>query len=1214
MDLNRFSKGMIDHGRAPILLLALCACSQATNPGEAQEGALGPDFFTTEVLPILEERCYDCHGPEAKRPKGGLRILGRDSLLRGGSSGPSVNTDHPGESLMLSAIRYEDPDLEMPPDEPLPPAERAVLERWIAAGIPWSEPEQTPEEIESAHFFEQSIRPLLAEHCFECHGPERSEPKGGLRMTGRDALLAGGLSGTAITPGDPDASRLIHAVRYTDSLLKMPPRDRLTPGEVSLLEEWVRRGVPWPGGAAAEVHTGGVDIAAGREWWAFRPVERPDVADGHERLGSIDALLLERMTAAEVTPNPLASDAELVRRVYQDLTGLPPSPEAVAAYVADDSPDKWSKLVDELLESKRYGVRYARHWLDVVRYAQTNGYERDREKPYAWKYRDWVVHALNLDMPYDEFLRQQLAGDELEGANRESVAATGFLRLGPWDSEPDDRDQADFDQYDDMVRAISEGFLGVTIGCARCHDHKFDPIRQTDYYGLMAFVRNILPYRKPTFSLESRSFAIHDFNEEVRRSWEGGKSARRLELEEERVAFLSQERRQWILELIPTQPEDVQDAFWTPGDDRTPEQITLLSKNSHLAPTTEEVEASLEGDKRLRFALLKQDAQRLKNSFEGDLDWILCAKESGTEVEPTHLLARGRVHSPRDVVAPGFPPAMCVDDASSEAAAATPRAPNSSTGLRTVLADWITDPAHPTTARVIANRVWLWHFGEGIVPTPNDFGRAGMPPSDPELLDWLAAELIENGWSLKHLHRVILSSEAYRRSSRDAEGNAETDPKNRLFWRQNLRRLDAESARDAMLAVSGALSLKMGGRGFFPKLSKGALGGASRPGEGWGASTEEERSRRAIYAYSKRNMRVPFLEVLDQANPEQSVGMRASTTVPTQTLTLTNSSFVNQQAAKLAERTLQEAGEGDADVIRHMFQLTLQRAPSEEELEFALTLLKDQRGAHPHEIDFRHIFASRVPDRLQTSYLDEIDAEAMLHGPSGWQRLKGAWESEYNDTLETQRHRGPIALHPESSFRDAELYCELTLSARGDRASILLRGSPAGSDYRGLSIVFDSGNGEVSIVHHRHPDLPSEVLAKREAALNPRETCRVNILIAEGEYPNEGGVMEEVELIKVNYWQGSSGDGELLTTSIPKTRGERFGLAGWGERVVFDHVELSAARHPKTGPDDSHFPEESHDLREDTVAIIHTHRDFNLDAVTSLALVLLNTNEFLYVE
>jgi hypothetical protein len=361
-------------------------------------------------------------------------------------------------------------------------------------------------------------------------------------------------------------------------------------------------------------------------------------------------------------------------------------------------------------------------------------------------------------------------------------------------------------------------------------------------------------------------------------------------------------------------------------------------------------------------------------------------------------------------------------------------------------------------------------------------------------------------------------------------------------------------------------------------------------------------------------MRVPFLEVLDQANPEQSVGVRASTTVPTQTLTLTNSSFVNQQAAKLAERTLQEAGEGDADVIRHMFQLALQRAPSDEELELALTLLKDQRGFHPHEIDFRHLFASRVPDRLQTSYLDEIDAEAMLHGPSGWQHLKGAWRSEYNDTLETERHRGPIALHPENSFRDAELYCELTLSARGDRASILLRGSPAGSDYRGLSVVFDSGNGEVSIVHHRHPDLPSEVLAKREAALNPGEICRVNILIAEGEYPNEGGVMEEVELIKVNYWQSSSGDGELLTTSIPKARGERFGLAGWGERVVFDHVELSAARHPKTGPNDSPFPEESHDLREDAVAIIHIHRDFNLDALTSLALVLLNTNEFLYVE
>ncbi len=586
---------MSDHGRAPILLLALCACSQADSLGGEQAGALGTDFFTSEVLPVLEERCYECHGPEAKRAKGGLRIKGRDALLRGGSSGPAVDADHPGKSLMLAAIRYEDPDLEMPPDEPLPAAERAVLERWIAAGIPWAEPERTPEDLENERFFEQQVRPLLAERCFECHGPDHVEPKGGLRMTGRDALIAGGLSGSEITPGDPEASRLIHAVRYTDSLLKMPPRDRLSSEDVAVLEEWVRRGAPWPGGAAAEAHEGGVDIAAGREWWAFRPVKRPTVPQRSDA-DPIDALLLARIDEAGVTPNPPATDLELVRRVYQDLTGLPPSPEEVAEYVADNSSDKWPKLVDELLESNRYGVRYARHWLDVVRYAQTNGYERDREKPYAWKYRDWVAHVLNMDMPYDEFLRQQLAGDELEEVTRGSLAATGFLRLGPWDSEPDDRDQADFDQYDDMVRAISEGFLGVTIGCARCHDHKFDPIRQSDYYGLMAFVRNVLPYRKPKFSLESRSFAIYDFNDEVRAQREGGRDMRHGELQMQQTEFLKKERRRQITELVVDQPPEIQEAFFTQfhGNKRTPEQNAIIASNSHLAPTIEEIEASLE--------------------------------------------------------------------------------------------------------------------------------------------------------------------------------------------------------------------------------------------------------------------------------------------------------------------------------------------------------------------------------------------------------------------------------------------------------------------------------------------------------------------------------------------------------------------------------------------------------------------------------------------
>ena len=1191
---------MIALDRATLLLaLALCACSEADSSRAEQTEGRGVDIFTSEVLPVLEEHCYECHGPDAERVKGGLRITGRDSLLEGGSSGPTVDVSDLDSSLLLAVIRYEELGLEMPPKGPLPEADRAVLEKWIAAGVPWAEVERTPEQIEAERFFEQEVRPLLIERCFECHGPEQAEVKGGLRMTGREALIKGGLSGSALTPGDPEASRLIHAVRYTDSQLKMPPRNRLSASEVTTLEEWILRGAPWPSTERAEINEEGIDIAAGRDWWAFRPVQRPTSSKvtGED---AIDALLEEALDRAGITPNSSASDHELIRRAYYDLTGLPPSPEEVARYIADESEDKWSALIDGLLESKRYGVRYARHWLDVVRYAQTNGYERDREKPYAWRYRDWVVHALNMDLPYDEFLRQQLAGDEHEEVTRGSLAATGFLRLGPWDSEPDDRDQADFDQYDDMVRTISEGFLGVTVGCARCHDHKFDPIRQSDYYGLMAFVRNIKPYRKPTFTKDSPSFAVHDLTIKQEVDWQRGKVARRKELLAQQASFLERERRRQIVELVTEQASEVQEAFFTAREERTPAQNQLLKENAHLTPSLEDTLDSLTGDKRLRYFFLKGEADRASDSFEGELDWILCARESGEETEPTHLLTRGRVHSPREVVPPGFPPALCSDDTASLAPEAT--AHDGSSGLRSVLANWITDPTHPTTARVIANRIWLWHFGAGIVPTPNDLGVAGMPPSNPELLDWLAAELIDNGWSLKHLHRVIMKSEAYQRSSRQSASGEESDPSNELLWRQNLQRLSAESVRDAMLATSGSLNLEMGGRGFFPELSKGALGGASKPGEGWETSSPEQRSRRSLYAFTKRNLRIPLLEVLDQANPEQSVGVRTQTTVPTQTLTLTNSSFVNRQAALFSARVIGEVGTKSDEQIERLFQLAFQRSPSPEEQDYCSSFLREQRAAFAAPSSAL-TYQSRVPDRLQLNFLNGLRADSMLYGPEGWDYLKGAWGNEYNDTLEVQRLRGPVTLHPSITFKEASISFKLTHAAEGDRSALLLRASAnaIGDDYRGLSVIFDTGEGAISIAHHIDPSLASEVLAETDFAFTPGETYAVHALLCDGEHLSEG-VTEELHQLRVTIASPDGTTGQI-NSPIKKTRGDRFGLSGWGQLVSFDEVSIKAAHHPDQDGD----TEALHTLRD-------TPSDPEADALTSLSLVLLNTNEFLYAE
>lgn len=643
--------------------------------------------------------------------------------------------------------------------------------------------------------------------------------------------------------------------------------------------------------------------AEDRSYWAFQPVKAPVVPQekgrGQRETNAVDAFHRAVLRGRKLEPNPPATPRELVRRIHFDLTGLPPSPEEVAAFERDPSDIAWAALADRLLASPHYGERWGRHWLDLVRYAESNGYERDGPKPHAWRYRDYVIDAFNADKPYDRFIREQLAGDELvedelaqapqmTPAMREALIATGFYRLHVWDDEPDSTVAAEFDDLDDIMVTTGTAFLGLTIGCARCHDHKFDPLSQADYYSLLGFVRSIDGYGQ-------------------HHTGGGGRGTGKIT----RPLATAAEWRAW----------------------ETTRQARIKEAETRMAATTD-----AESKKRLEAAL--KQAREAAPPF----DYALAIAENGPQPQPTQVLYRGDAHSPRAEVSPGFPAVLGLAGPSVPERKGTA----TTTGRRRVLADWIASPENPLTSRVFVNRVWQHHFGVGLVPTPDDFGRTGLRPSNPELLDFLAAEFVRGGWSVKRLHKLILTSRAYRMSSR-AENRAAlaADQDNTLLWRQNLRRVEAEVVRDSMLVISGTLNPKRGGPSVFPSLPKEVHTTQDSAGKGWEDSPADEQNRRSVYLVVKRALKVPLLECLDFANSTSGTGTRPTTTVAPQALMLLNDSFVQTQAAAFAERLQHEVGPKLEEQIDRAFRLALQRAPTKVELKSALGLLADQtRRAH----------------------------------------------------------------------------------------------------------------------------------------------------------------------------------------------------------------------------------------------------------------------------
>ncbi len=808
-------------------------------------------------------------------------------------------------------------------------------------------------------------------------------------------------------------------------------------------------------------------LAAGKSWWAFRPIQRPVLPKAEPGTHAVDAFVLDSLRQAGLRPNPRADRRQWIRRAQFDLLGIPPTPEECDAFEHDARPDAWERLVDRLLASPLYGERWGRHWLDVMRFAQSSGYERDGEKPNAWRYRDYVIRSLNADKPYDQFLREHLAGDELEPFSADGVIATGFARLGVLDDEPDDALTARFDELDDMLSTTGTAFLGLSLGCARCHEHKFDPIPHEDYYRMLSFFRGVGPGQ----STGQRPLA----------------SPREL-------------------------------AAW--GSAHT-ERVLSLQREHTNAPASQR--------KGLEERLKKVQAET------GPFDQALAMQEIGGQPEITHVLRRGNARTPGDAVEPAFLTVL-----GRPAPPLPARATNAlSSGRRTVLADWVASRDNPLTARVAVNRVWHHHFGRGIVRTVGDLGRAGEPPSHPALLDWLATDFMDHGWSLKHLHKTILLSETYCRTTAQNPDAAAIDPGNALLWRWNLRRLEAESIRDTMLAISGDLNLKPGGRGFFPHLGGEVLAGGSRPGTDWEISSPAEQSRRSVYAFVRRSSPVPFLETLDYANTFSPLTERPVTTVAPQALLLLNDDFMRDQAAAFASRLEREGGNTESTRIRRAYQLALNREPSAHELKSSEAFLHRQRTAFGR-IATRLDFKTDVPATMNTAFFDSLQAMDFIQAPRGWSARRGHWPDHYEGNRIVERGNGPYAVSDSARFTSGTLSTHVVLHTAFERGGFLLRAGTQGERPTGIEVIFEPREQRLTL---RRLEPEPRILGTAPATLSTQEPFALRIV---------------AENARWTIWlNGDSTPTLSVTESTPVSSGDRVAVRPWGSALSLDDLEIT---------------------------------------------------------
>jgi mono/diheme cytochrome c family protein len=765
------------------------------------------------------------------------------------------------------------------------------VQRWnalLALVILWAPLTGQAAPPSADEFFEIKVRPLLAAHCYRCHGPDKQ--KGGLRLDSATALKKGGDSGAVVVPGKPKESLLIRAVNRQGP--KMPPKETLRPEEVAALTRWVQQGAPWPKGTGA----GRPAIASARQHhWAFRPVANPPVPTVRDRtwpLNAVDHFVLASQEARKLHPVAPADRRTLIRRATYDLTGLPPRPEEIEAFLADKSPGAWKKVVERLLASPAYGERWGRHWLDLVRYADTAGDNSDYPIPQHYRYRNWVILAFNNDRPYDQFLREQIAGDLLPAANeadrRDKIIATGYLanarRFGSYEDARYPWHLTIEDTIDNLGRTV----LGLTINCCRCHDHKFDPLLQEDYYALYGFFQSTR-YPWPGIELDKVQHDLVPLASAQDRDRARAERKRRLAAKDTEVRRLEGEKTATDRKLKETK-----------GRGREGQ----AAKKRVYELTRALREAKKQRDRIARGPLSVEMAYAVA---EGD-------NKGRRKVGNAHIQIKGDPERPGKEVPRHFPLVL--------GGQSLPSGVKGSGRLD--LARWLTAPDNPLTARVMVNRIWQYHFGKGLVPTPSDFGRQGRPPTHPALLDYLARHFVESGWSVKAMHRLLMLSRTYQLSSADDEANARVDLGNDFLWHFSRHRLDAESIRDTLLAVSGNLDRSPGGPHPFP------------PQSAWNFTQHKpfkavyDTNRRSVYLMTQRIQRHPFLALFDGPDTNASTAIRTVSTTPLQALYLMNDPFVHAQARQFAARLLGERLEENVRIDR-AYALAFGRPPRPDE-------------------------------------------------------------------------------------------------------------------------------------------------------------------------------------------------------------------------------------------------------------------------------------------
>ena len=832
---------------------------------------------------------------------------------------------------------------------------------------------------EALKFFENKVRPVLAGQCQECHGEKKH--KGNLRLDNLAYILQGGESGPALVAGDADKSLLIKAVSYTDKDLKMPPEDKMSEADIATLKQWIAMGAPWPEAEVAGAkltHKPGQITAEDRRWWAFQKVVEPKVPEvrsaeyvvrspealkadtSHSALSTphsneskqvtpglplgtastprnpIDNFIQAKLAENGLAPSPEATPAELIRRVTFDLTGLPPTPERVAQFEAECKAEAalntshsdgskqaalgvppaagsrasaYDRLVDELLASPRYGERWAQHWLDLVRYAESDGYRQDAYRPNAWPYRDYVISAFNNDKPYSQFMREQVAGDEISPDDPKVTIATAYLRHTIYEYNERDAETQWAGILNEITDVTGDVFLGLSMQCAHCHDHKFDPILQKDYYRLQSFFGNITWREDKLLATEEER---RKYEQQLAAYREAVKVPQKVidDIVEPRIAKM-QEHSMSIF------PDEVVAMYRKPKEQRTPweEQVVELAWRQAEYDRVKFKEEKLKEPTLSQLNNARVEVAKFDNLKPVAPPTALIVGETGTVGATTKFKSRksGEVQ-----VKPGFLTILDPSDAVIPEASASA----TTTGRRTVLANWLASPQNPLTWRVMVNRVWQFHFGKGLNAMASDFGHLGEKPSHPELLDWLTSQFIKSGGKLKDLHRLMVTSATYRQSALCPPGSPALvkDPDNRLLWRATPRRLDAEQARDAVLSASGELSERSGGEGQSPVLPC-----------------------RAIYTKRIRNTQDGFLASLDQPPGFQSIPERQATTTATQGLLMVNGEWPIDRARAMATRLMKVRPLTDASLVKTAYGLVYSREPNEAEVKAATGFLRTQR-------------------------------------------------------------------------------------------------------------------------------------------------------------------------------------------------------------------------------------------------------------------------------